>query len=369
MTRQDKKIAQPCPTARVFNARGSSCEKLVAGFDYMAAVVDIYEKFPEAKEHVHFYDLTTRKFVEPDTQGAAEVHRYMQDIGDRMRFMKHAEEYRAEGNSAVIYGLPRGRCVILTTSARGINLFGKDIPIAQNIYFVLDHELGHVLAEHGGRGGYSRTMHECVADSFAALRHMQRFGTASPAIEGLLLHRAQRLVSLHGPRHAEHFTSFTLEKLLEIKDQVDVARLTPQQTLDLATRIAVTQTPNDLIVEKTATAFRPFKDALEKGEPTALNKLAQIVLNTRDYGIFKWGAPVLRGYMSGKLGDTTNRRQKITIPKTDFASPYWQKVSTLLTRKEFAFAKQDMLYGMNLPKPVITAQSSNDNRRKPTPAP
>lgn len=366
---KENKAAAPCPTSRMFNANGSGREKAADGFDYMTAVAEIYGMFPKARDLVHFYDLTARRFIEPDTAGAAEVRRYMQDVGDRMRFMKHAEEYRAEGNSAVIYGLPRGRCVMLTTSDRGISLLGKDIPAAQNVYFVLDHELGHVLAEHGGRGSFSRTMHECVADSFAALRHMQRFGTSSPAVDALLLHRAQRLVSLHGPRHAEHFTSFTLEKVLEIKEQVDVARLTPQQTLDLATRIAVTQTPNDLVVEKTAAAFKSFQDALEKGEQTALNKLAYTVLNTRDYGVFKWGAPVLRGYMTGKLGDMTNRRQKITIPKTDFTAPYWQQVSRMLTRKEFAFAKQDILYGMNLPKPSITAQSSNDNRHKPSPAP
>ena len=369
MTGQYKSAAKPCPTAGLFNTHSHAQDKTVDGFDYLAAVINIYEKFPAAKERVHFYDLTARKFVEPDTQAAAEVQRYMQDPDDRMRFMKHVETYRAEGNSAAAYGLPRGRCVLLTTSDRGINLLGRDIPAAQNIYFILDHELGHILAEHGGRGGYGRTMHECVADSFAALRHIQRFGTATKAVEGLLLHRAQRLVSLNGERHAEHFTSFTLEKVLETKAHVDIARLTPQQTLDLATRIAVTQTPNDLIVETTTAAFKSFKDALEKGQSNALHKLAYTVLNTRDYGVFKWGAPVLRGYMSGALGDTTNGFKKITIPKTDFASPYWQKVSTMLTRKEFSFAKQDMLYGMNLPRPAITAQSSNDNLRKPRQVP
>lgn len=363
MTARSTKAAHACPTAAVFNAYGNTGrEYAVEDFDYMAAVVEIYAQFPAARELVHFYDLTARRFVEPDARGEQEVRRYMQDMQDRARFMKWAEEYRAEGNSAVIYGLPRGRCVMLTTSVRGINLLGKDIPAAQNIFFVLDHELGHVLAEHGGRGSYSRTMHECVADSFAALRHIQRFGTDSAAIEGLLLHRAQRLVSLNGPRHAEHFTSFTLEKVLEIKDQIDIARLSPQQTLDLATRIAVTQTPNDLIVEKTAAAFKPFKDALEKGEAQALKRLAHIVLNTRDYSVFKWGAPVLRGYMTGKLGDTTNRRLKIAIPATDFTSPYWQKAGAMLTRKEFDFAKQDILYGMRLPKKTVQARS-NDNRK------
>lgn len=336
MTARSTKAAHACPTAAVFNAHGNTGrEYAVEDFDYMAAVVEIYAQFPAARELVHFYDLTARRFVEPDARGEQEVRRYMQDMQDRARFMKWAEEYRAEGNSAVIYGLPRGRCVMLTTSVRGINLLGKDIPAAQNIFFVLDHELGHVLAEHGGRGSYSRTMHECVADSFAALRHIQRFGTDSAAIEGLLLHRAQRLVSLNGPRHAEHFTSFTLEKVLEIKD---------------------------LIVEKTAAAFKPFKDALEKGEAQALKRLAHIVLNTRDYSVFKWGAPVLRGYMTGKLGDTTNRRLKIAIPATDFTSPYWQKAGAMLTRKEFDFAKQDILYGMRLPKKTVQARS-NDNRK------
>lgn len=135
----------------------------------------------------------------------------------------------------------------------------KNTPDAQHVFFVLDHELGHVLAEHGGRNAYSRTMHECVADSFAALRHMQRFGTYSPALDSLLLHRAQRLVSLQGARHAEHFTSFTLEKLLDMRGHVDMARLTPQQTRDLATRIALAHTP------KPSSRFRmPLRKASRK---------------------------------------------------------------------------------------------------------
>lgn len=255
----------PCPTAAIFNLCGSLVpDKPVEGFDYMAAVVDIYERFPDAKEKVHFYDLTTRRFVEPDVQAEKEVLHYLDHAETRARFLSQAEGFRSEGNSAVIYGLPRGRCVMLTTSSHGVRLMDKNTPDAQHVFFVLDHELGHVLAEHGGRNAYSRTMHECVADSFAALRHMQRFGTYSPALDSLLLHRAQRLVSLQGARHAEHFTSFTLEKLLDMRGHVDMARLTPQQTRDLATRIALAHTPNDLMVEKTAEAFKPFQDALRK---------------------------------------------------------------------------------------------------------
>lgn len=335
-------------------------------FDYDAAVAEIFDMYPQAREKVHFYDLTKSRFVDPDPRAVQEA---CADLADhepsRIKFMKYAQMYKAEGNSAVIYALPRGRCVMLSTGSNRISLLGKNTPVHQDIYFVLDHELGHVLAEHGGRSTDSHTMHECVADSFSALRHIQRFGADSPSIEQLLLSRAQRLVSLTGMRHSEHFTSFTLEKLLDVKNHVDIERLTPQQTLDLATRIALTHTPNDTTVLKTATAFKNFQIALDSGDGDALHKLVHIVIGTKDNAVFKWGAPVLRGYMNGTLGDTTNGKKKIIIPKTDFSSPYWRRVDRILTRKEFNFAKNEMLYGMNLPKPLVT--SSNDNRRQFSP--
>lgn len=347
----------------------SAAQKTAPGntFDYDAAVAEIFDMFPQAREKVHFYDLTHNRFVDPDPWAVQEA---CADLADhepsRAKFMKYAQMYKAEGNSAVIYALPRGRCVMLSTGSNRISLLGKDTPAVQDIYFVLDHELGHVLAQHGGRGQASQTMHECVADSFSALRHMQRFGTESPAIEKLLLSRARRLVSLTGHRHSEHFTSFTLEKLLDIKSHVDVARLTPQQTLDLATRIALTHTPNDVTVIQTAKAFKPFQEALEKGDANALHKLASIVIGTKDNAVFKWGAPVLRGYMDGTLGDTTNGKKKITVPKTDFSTKYWQQVKRVLARKEFHFAQNEMLYGMNLPAPAATG--SNDNKKRFNPA-
>lgn len=338
-----------------------------SGFNYDAAVTEIFDMYPQAREKVHFYDLTRSRFVDPDPWAIQEACvELAEHEPTRTRFMEYAQKYKAEGNSAVIYALPRGRCVMLSTGSNRITMLGKNTPAHQDIYFVLDHELGHVLAQHGGRGRDSQTMHECVADSFAALRHMQRFGTESPAVEQLLLSRARRLVSLTGYRHSEHFTSFTLEKLLDIKNHVDVERLTPQQTLDLATRIALTHTPNDVTVIQTAKAFKPFQEALEIGDRNALHRLAHIVIGTKDNAVFKWGAPVLRGYMDGTLGDTTNGKKKIIIPKTDFSSEYWQRVNRILTRKEFSFAKNEMLYGMNLPKPLVN--SSNDNRKRLNPA-
>lgn len=332
-------------------------------FDYDAAVAEIFEMYPQARDKVHFYDLTSSRFVDPDPWAVQEAHADLADHEpSRTKFMQYAQRFKAEGNSAVIYALPRGRCVMLSTGSKRIKLLGADTPTIQDIYFVLDHELGHVLAQHGSRDPNSHILHECVADNFSVLRHMQRFGTDSPAPEKLLLSRAQRLVSLTGDRHSEHFTSFSLEKLLDVKNHVDIERLTPQQTLDLATRVALTHTPNDVTVIKVARAFKSFQESLAHGDANALHKLAHIVIGTKDNAVFKWGAPVLRGYMNGTLGDTTNGKRKIIIPPTDFTTDYWQRVSSILTRKEFSFAKHDLLYGMNLPKPL--AAGCNDNRQK-----
>jgi hypothetical protein len=303
--------------------------------------------------------------VPADAEGASTAKEWLKDsTHSRERFYGYVERYTAEGNSAVVPGLERGSIIMLNTSKNAINLMGPSVPLLHNVYFILDHELGHAVAENGHRNHNSQTMHECVADSFAALRHIQRFGPDTTSLEKLMLRRAQRLVSLTGQRHAEHFTGFTLEKLLEIKDKVDIQRLSPEQTKALATRMALAHTPNDLSVQKIAKSFQPFQHLLAQGATgdLPLRKLAHIVLRTKDYEVFKWGAPVLRGYMDGALGDMTNGTKKVPLPQTDFSSAYWQKARQMLTRREFSFAKEDVLFGMHLPA------ARNDNAPKPAAA-
>lgn len=346
--------------------RAAPAHMLVDGFDFDAAVLEIFEMYPEAKEHLHFYDLGRQRFVPADVEGARTAKEWLRDSAHtRERFYTYAKHYTAEGNSAVVPGLDRGSCIMLNTSKSAINLMGASVPLLHNVYFVLDHELGHAVAKNGHRNPNSQTLHECVADNFAALRHIQRFGPDTASLEKLMLHRAQRLVSLQGHRHAEHFTGFTLEKILEIKDKVDIQRLSPAQTKELATRMALAHTPNDEIVFKIAKAFKPFQQLLEQGATgdLALRKLVHIVLKTKDYETFKWGAPVLRGYMDGTLGNMTNGTKKVPLPATNYASPYWQKARQMLTLREFAFEKDDVLFGL-----YLSPLARNDNVQNVNPA-
>jgi hypothetical protein len=358
------------PTPR--KPRAAPAHMLVEEFDFDAAVLEIFEMYPEAKEHLHFYDLGRQRFVLADPEGARTAKEWLKDSAHtRERFYGYVQHYTAEGNSAVVPGLERGSCIMLNTRKNAINLMGPSVPLQHNVYFILDHELGHAVAENGRHNRNSHTLHECVADSFAALRHIQRFGGNTTSLEKLMLHRAQRLVSLQGHRHAEHFTGFTLEKILEIKDKADIQRLSPAQTKALATRMALAHTPNDEIVLKIAKAFKPFQQLLEQGATgdLALRKLAHIVLTTKDYETFKWGAPVLRGYMDGTLGNMTNGAKKVPLPATDYSSRYWQKAHQMLTAREFAFEKEDVLFGLHLPQTAKNDNAQNVNpARKTNPA-
>jgi hypothetical protein len=179
------------------------------------------------------------------------------------------------------------------------------------------------------------------------LRHIQRFGAETGFAEELLLARMQNLVSLRGLRHQEHFTCAAIDAILDLKDKVDIARLNFAQTKELAERIALTRTPNDRLLHTTAEALRPFQARLEMGREDALCVLADIVLKTREWEAFKWAAPVLRGYMEGRLGGMTGGIQAPAAPDLD--TPYWRHVTTALRRREFEFAKQDILFGLDLP--------------------
>src|SRR5690606_13149075 len=130
----------------------------VPGFDYTAAVAEIYAHFPEAQETLRFYDLSNGRFVDPDPAEVAKMEAYMADAEnarDVARFTSYAQLYAKEGNSAVMHGLDRGRCVMLSVGGNKVDLLDPGCTAAQNIYFILDHETGHAVARFGARGQFS----------------------------------------------------------------------------------------------------------------------------------------------------------------------------------------------------------------------
>ncbi|MFN7113761.1 MAG: hypothetical protein ACK4PK_05310 [Alphaproteobacteria bacterium] len=314
-------------------------------FDYAAATADICRDFPEIAADVYFFDTARKVHVpsHPVTTRRLKVIAQSQEnfLPQLTQFM---EKLHGDKSSCVLAGQQNDHFIFLYDGPQDGGLL-PHTPHTQRMHFILNHEIGHIVTATGlPDRAKSATLHEATADVFASLRHIQRFGRQTGAIEDLLLQRAQRLVSLHGARHPEHFSSFALEKLLEKLPALDAEYLTPQQTAALASRIATEHTPNDRIVNKLSRAFIPFKDMLAAGAggDSAYRVLTAIVLGSTDRDIFKWGAPVLRGYIDGRLGDMRVGKDYVRVSSIPFAGTYWDTVRQQITEKEFAANQESM---------------------------
>jgi hypothetical protein len=307
-------------------------------FDFTAAAREVYDTFPDLKEKLFFYDLGQSRWVTPGVQ----THQALKKLEDEyphafdllQGYMKH---YAAEKNSCAWRGPGKTRFVLLYTNPDRMRLLGPNVPLKQDIQFVLDHELGHLLAKNGGRSLESLTRHENVADTYAALRHFQRFGMDSPAIAHQVLWRAQRVVSLTGGRHEEHFTGFVLEKLLAEKDSLNIQNLTPRETVALAGDFATRHTPEDARVRSLSAVFNRFKarlhqDATAPGadwlppRENAFRTLADTLLAATNADALHWGRKVLEAYIDGAIGKQLNGKVMVNDPPAVLAGDYWQGI-------------------------------------------
>lgn len=328
-------------------------------FDFPALAAEIRRDFPDVAPRVYFIDTFKKEYIGGDERADANYERYMA-VNPSLRncLVNQMDKYSAEKNSVVFAGPKKDFFVLLYTGDDAINMLGKSAAARQGLTFIIDHEIGHIVTANGQRGKVSRTLHECTADLYAAMRQMQRFENGINAVHSLQLRRAQRLVSLEGTRHADHFTSFVLDKLIENADKLPLRQITPQQTAALADRIAILYTPNDQVVKNIMEAFAPFQKMLaqQPGDDTPYRVLAQTVLDTKDWEVFRWGAPVLRGYLQGHLADMQNGDKLIKVNGSPLWGAGWESVSKRLKEREFEFNRDQILFGLELPaaKPART---------------
>lgn len=323
-------------------------------FDFPALAAEIRRDFPDVAPRVYFIDTFKKEYIGGDERADANYERHMA-VNPSLRncLANQMDKYSAEKNSVVFAGPNKDFFVLLYTGDDAINMLGKSTTARQGLTFIIDHEIGHIVAANGQRGKLSRTLHECTADAYAAMRQIQRFDNGLQAVHSLQLRRAQRLVSLEGTRHADHFTSFVLDKIIENVQKLPLSQMTPRQTADLADRIAILHTPNDQVVKNVLSAFVPFQKALaqQPGDDTPYRILAQIVLETKDWEVFRWGAPVLRGYIRGTLADMQNGEQLVKVNTEPLWGAGWNNAAQRLKEREFEFNRDQILFGLELPAP------------------
>ncbi|MBI1216692.1 MAG: hypothetical protein GC185_12850 [Alphaproteobacteria bacterium] len=236
---------------------------------------------------------------------------------------------------------------------------GKDDPGEMEAMAVFDHELGHLVV----RGGYyseDPCFRECAADSFAVLRHIQRYGDKSEAIERAGWRRAFDFV-MSGD--AGHFTTLAIDEIAHIKDDLDIAAMTPEQTAKLAMRVSLEHTPHPDITEACAASFAPVRKAMQQTRSleTGMALLAEIALaNDSAYYTYKIASRVLKPFIEGK----------VQVPGQTFDGKKWEDIRTRMEDRQKQFDSEGILFGMPTKKKAPDSGKPGDNVvpfKKPAP--
>lgn len=252
--------------------------------------------------------------------------------------IKHTAE---KAGSSMATKLGRDSLDVLVYTPLPFKMFtGKDQTQEMEAMAVFDHELGHLVV----RGGYfsqDPTLRETAADTFAVLRHIQRYGDESKAIEKAGWRRAFDFI-VSGD--AGHFTMLTIDEVAKLQDKLDIKNMSPQQTADLASRLALEHTPHADITNSIAYEFEAVREVMRatRNIEAAMKALADIILDDKaDYYAIKIGGRALKPFLDGEVRNGKGETFELK-------GAYWNSVRDELKTKLDTLDKEGLLFGMPL---------------------
>lgn len=220
-----------------------------------------------------------------------------------------------------------------------------------HILYLLNHELAHLAIEEAhpeGENLRDALIAECIADAYALIRHYQHFGVDSTYCDKKTdpACRAYDLVTNPDKGYAQsHFTSFVLDEIARQRHQLDVNRLSPQETADLARDFALQYAPQAPVVKTLRTTFQSVRKAFLSGTEDGIKTLYDITLNADNYPAFKLGSLWLDKYIKDR---TLFTGEPIVLPKS-----YLGTTARQLKKRESHFMRQGfptkpLMYGLQI---------------------
>lgn len=157
-----------------------------------------------------------------------------------------------------------------------------------SLVFLIDHELGHLVtaphinkesrdksftARDGHDNNIGNAHDEAMADAYALIRHVQRFGNDTGYLEYI---RDQRAMDLVVKGDAGHYTSQTIDAVIAAKNQGQFNNLSPQECAKMAATIADQHVLGGRIGAQMENTFSRFS-ALKTDTPDQLLSTIRIV--------------------------------------------------------------------------------------------
>lgn len=153
-------------------------------------------------------------------------------------------------------------------------MFG--LPQHQEVLFVLDHEIGHLVVEGGFYSGRDFTREAC-ADTYALLRAAQRFGDMTPFLRA---NRFKRAFDMTFKGRMSHYTLPATSALAALAPTLDVQAMKPLEVAELSQRLMLENTPKGTDLAEMVLAFGSVKAAYDGNDDNideAARLLARIV--------------------------------------------------------------------------------------------
>ncbi len=299
-------------------------------FDYAAAVAQAWRDFPDSKDKVIFLDLCKpvgQMLVYPAEGGREEMRKKVDGHGFLPRLI---EEYVAKQGFCCMPGTHGERYLLIyTQQQQGLDLLGKTATPAQELAFAFDHELGHAVIPDGASYGSNDYIPECIADAYAVIRHFQRFGADSNALDALAAARAYYMI--FKKERWDHFTSPVIAELLERRYEIDWNALSPQETAQLAHDFAfkyAMERHTLLDLQDSFDRYQGHNDDIKAGDDKYLRTLAEKVLSLDFSNMTKAGVAALKFCLEGNIHGAS------------FEDDYWQQVKTIVAGKHKALFPQ-----------------------------
>lgn len=335
------------PTATAKKSAAFTAAAAAPAFDITKEVKQVWRDFPEAKDSVYFIDLGTHKLVYPGDEKTA--LRLREKFSDDEELLALTRQYKEDEKTSVF--IPQragGGFVLVYTDKIEGNHWNTVFPSDQLLTFTFDHELAHAVIPFGTG---ALDVSESVADAFATIRHFQRYGTDTGAIEKVRDLRARIFVLGDAGEkdnyRRSHFTAPVVDAILQRKDEIDWNALDMKQTADLARRFALEYAPNAVMWEALNHTFADARAYMRGGredQPRGMRELAKVLLETGAGAVLKWGTAAYRSYMADHGDDAVLKKD-------------WAKIEK---RLDLLDAKNDVLFGIktkSAPKPGVIANN------------
>lgn len=153
-------------------------------------------------------------------------------------------------------------------------MFG--LPQHQEVMFVLDHEIGHLVVPGGFMGGRAFTKEAC-ADTYALLRAEQRWGDMTPFLRA---NRFKRAFDATFKGRMTHFTLPATAALDAMRANLDIKNMSPADITALANTVMKDNTPDGVALAEIQLALMPVKAAYADSDanlPAAIKVLKGII--------------------------------------------------------------------------------------------